>query len=558
MKKPLQLLYLEDDERDRQAFARMVRDKDLPYEVTYVETLAEARARLAQARFDLIVTEDRLPDGHATELFEEVRDTPLILLTGPLEEQLALRTLERGTDDYLPKDPDGRHLEALPVMVEKALHRKRIFEAQRRLTQELRQSEERYRVLVEGVPEHAIVLLDAAGRIRSWNAGAERVFGWAKEHILGQGFDVLFTPEDQAAGIPAQELSQARELGHGGEDRWLVRRDGTRLYAAGSTASIRDEKGAVRSYVKVASDATRHRLAEHVLRESEQLVDTQVMSGKQDRGPLARLGLPVFSGSRSLLSRYGVALAITVLALLVLALLMPLFGRTAPPLVLLTLAVAAAAWWGGVGPGLAATAISTLVAWWAFVPLHYSFVVGDPAEILRLLFAAFSGAAISALAEAMHRAAGRQRLAIRYLATEVQERSKMEATLREQAQLLDLSYDAVFAWPLGGTIRYWNLGAERLYGFTRAEALGRVAHELLRTRIDGGPAALLAALKRDEHWSGELPQRARDGREVVVETRMVLVAGQEVDGGPLVIESNRDITPRRQAACRFNQPRHYN
>ena len=502
---------------------------------------------MAESWFDLIVADYHLPDGHATELFDEIRDTPFILLSGTLEEQLALRTLERGADDYLQKDPQGRHLEALPSAVEKTLHRKRIHDTERRLTQELRQSEERYRLLVEGVPEHAVVLIDMAGRILSWNAGAQRVFGWTKEDIAGQAFDVLFTPEDRAAGIPAKELTQAREFGRGGEDRWLLRKDGTRFYAAGSTAPIRDEKGVVRSYVKVASDATRQKLAERVLRESEQLVGSPGVPGERDGGPLGRAGLPAFSGRRSLVSRYGVAVAIAALALLVLAILSSLFSSTAPPLVLLTLAVAAAAWWGGLGPGLVCAAISIVATWWAFVPPRYSFAVDDPAEVVRMVFTAICSAAISVLAEAMHRAAGRQRLAIRRLAAEVQERRKMEATLREQAQLLDLSYDAVFAWPLDGPIRYWNLGAERLYGYTRAEAMGRVPHELLRTRIEGGPAAFIVPLKRDKHWSGELRHRGHDGREVVVESRMVLVPGQESDGGPVVIESNRDVSPRRQA-----------
>ena len=306
----------------------------------------------------------------------------------------------------------------------------------------------------------------------------------------------------------------------------------------GAPASIRDDPGVDRSCVKLAFDAQPT---------STPGVDAQAAPGEPDENPLASAGLPVFCASRSLLSRYGVALAITAAALLACALLMPLFGQTAPPLVLLTLAVAATAWWGGLGPGLVSTAISTLVASWAFVPQHYSFFVRDPAEIVRLAFAAFSGVAISALAEAMHRAAGRQRLAIRYLAREVRERSRVEATLQEQAQLLDLSSEAVFAWALNGTIRYWNLGAERLYGFTRAEAVERVSHELLQTHVEGGSADFLAALQRDGHWSGELRHRAHDGREVVVESRMVRVTGPEAEGGAVVLESNRDITARRQA-----------
>ncbi|MCE5267170.1 MAG: PAS domain S-box protein [Planctomycetaceae bacterium] len=547
MNKPIRLLYLEDDELERRSFCQTVSEKGLPYELTAVGTLAEARAALAKSRFDLIVADYHLPDGHATDLFDEVKDVPFILLTGTLEEQMALRTLERGADDYLAKDPDGQHLQALPFTVEKVLHRKRIYDVEQRLTRELRQSEERYRLLVEGMSEHAVMLIDPAGHIVSWNVGAEQVFGWTKENIAGQRIDLLYTPEDQAAGVPARELTQAREFGRSGGDRWLLRKDGTRFYAAGTTACIRDETGEVRSYVKVAYDATRQKLAERVLRESEQLLASQVPPAHGKDGLLLRLRQSLLVGSRSLSSRYGMAIAITVGSLLALELLSPPFGRTVPPLVLLVLAITAAAWWGGIGPGLVATAVSTIVGWWAFVPPYHSFAVNNPSELVRYLVVAFCGIVISFLAGVSRRAVGRQRTAIARLATEVDERRKIEATMREQAQVVDLSYDALLAWPLDGTIRYWSSGAERLYGFSRAEALGRLPDDLLKTQVDGGPTTILTALKRDKYWSGELRHHARDGREVLVESRMVLVPGQDGDSAPVVIESNRDITARKRA-----------
>ena len=93
MKTPVKILYIEDDELDQRAFLRMVRDKALPYEVTSVQTLAEARSHLAETRFDLIVADYHLPDGVSADLFDEVRDIPFVLLTGTLEENLALANL---------------------------------------------------------------------------------------------------------------------------------------------------------------------------------------------------------------------------------------------------------------------------------------------------------------------------------------------------------------------------------------------------------------------------------------------------------------------------------
>jgi signal transduction histidine kinase len=142
LKTPVILLYLEDDEMDRRAFLRMARDKGLPYEMTVAETLAEARAHLTRSSFDVIVADYHLPDGLGTELFAEAPQTPFVLLTGTLEEQLALRTLERGADDYLPKDEQQRHLEAVPFAVEKCLHRKLLRDKEHQLTRELQASRE--------------------------------------------------------------------------------------------------------------------------------------------------------------------------------------------------------------------------------------------------------------------------------------------------------------------------------------------------------------------------------------------------------------------------------
>lgn len=137
MNTPIKVLYLEDDPTDRRAFLRMVREKNLPYVVTTAETLADAQVQTAQIQFDVIVVDYHLPDGHGTDLIKTVPDVPFILLTGTLEEQLALRTLERGADDYLPKSPGQQHLDVVPFTVEKCLHRKLLREKEQQLSQEL-------------------------------------------------------------------------------------------------------------------------------------------------------------------------------------------------------------------------------------------------------------------------------------------------------------------------------------------------------------------------------------------------------------------------------------
>jgi PAS domain S-box-containing protein len=108
------------------------------------------------------------------------------------------------------------------------------------------------------------------------------------------------------------------------------------------------------------------------------------------------------------------------------------------------------------------------------------------------------------------------------------------------AALLTLSHEPMFAWNLDGFIEFWNAGAERLYGFAAGEAIGRSGHALLQTRFPVALADLRSQLQRDRHWSGELRHICKDGREIVVDSRMQLL-----DDG-MVLEVNRDVSERKE------------
>ncbi|MFP3555419.1 ATP-binding protein [Paraburkholderia sp. SIMBA_049] len=118
-------------------------------------------------------------------------------------------------------------------------------------------------------------------------------------------------------------------------------------------------------------------------------------------------------------------------------------------------------------------------------------------------------------------------------------------TLRNQANLLDLTHDPIFSRDMEGKILYWNRGAEELYGFKRAEALGAVAHTLLQTTFVTPIERVMATLLREGRWEGELVNRTVDGTPVVVTTRWSLQrdnAGQPA----LILETNNDISERKR------------
>jgi PAS domain S-box-containing protein len=129
----------------------------------------------------------------------------------------------------------------------------------------LRDSEERFRLFVEGVHEYAIILLDREGLVVSWNAGAERVKGFKSGQIIGRSFSVFYPPEDLAAGKPARELNLAAELGRWEGEGWRVRADGTRFWASVLITALKDNAGNLRGFSKLTRDITERKEAEEAL-----------------------------------------------------------------------------------------------------------------------------------------------------------------------------------------------------------------------------------------------------------------------------------------------------
>ncbi len=128
--------------------------------------------------------------------------------------------------------------------------------ARQRAERILRESEERFRALVEDVKDYAIFGLDVAGRVASWNAGAERLKGYRADEIVGQPFSRFYTPEDVAAGKPERELRSAAADGRLEDEGWRVRRDGSRFWANVVMTALRDRDGALIGFAKITRDVT--------------------------------------------------------------------------------------------------------------------------------------------------------------------------------------------------------------------------------------------------------------------------------------------------------------
>ncbi|WP_163874292.1 hybrid sensor histidine kinase/response regulator [Rhizobium laguerreae] len=142
----------------------------------------------------------------------------------------------------------------------------------------IRQSEEQFRRLVQGVSDYAIYMLDPEGNVSSWNFGAERIKGYRPQEIIGRHFSTFYTPEDREAGVPQTALGIARAEGRFEREGWRVRKDGTRFWASVVIDVIRDDEGDVLGFAKITRDITEKMETQRALEQArEELFQSQKM-----------------------------------------------------------------------------------------------------------------------------------------------------------------------------------------------------------------------------------------------------------------------------------------
>ncbi|MDQ0610870.1 PAS domain S-box-containing protein [Variovorax sp. W1I1] len=172
----------------------------------------------------------------------------------------------------------------------------------------LRKSEQEFRLLVQGVTDYAIYLLDLNGLITKWNAGAQRIKGYAETDVIGTHFSRFYTPEEQAIGLPAQALAIASAEGRFEQEGWRVRKDGSQFFAHVIIDRLHDDDGRFFGFAKITRDITERREAAEVLKRTEKaLMQAQKMEsiGKLTGGVAHDFNnlLQVIAGNLQLLAR---------------------------------------------------------------------------------------------------------------------------------------------------------------------------------------------------------------------------------------------------------------
>ena len=198
------------------------------------------------------------------------------------------RVLETGRPLRFEREaaPQGLVLEMFVTRLEDGSGRRLLAVMQdvterKRAEERLRDSEERYRTLVENVGDHAIFMLDADGFVTEWPEGAERVKGYTSEEVVGQHVSMFYAPEAIEAGDPGRELAEAAREGRAEREQWRVKKGGERIWVNEIATAVRDGAGELVGFAKIARDLTERMRAGEALRESEER-NRLVVEGARD------------------------------------------------------------------------------------------------------------------------------------------------------------------------------------------------------------------------------------------------------------------------------------
>jgi len=153
----------------------------------------------------------------------------------------------------------------------------------------LRQNEERFRLMVDGVKDHAFFFVDRDGRVVSWNTGAESIYGYPAADAIGSHISLFFPAEDVARDTPGHALALARAAGRHEHEGWRVRKDGTRFWADAHMTALYDNDGQLRGFAKITRDLTARRRLEALQENEQQINEFLAMLGHELRNPLAAI-----------------------------------------------------------------------------------------------------------------------------------------------------------------------------------------------------------------------------------------------------------------------------
>ncbi len=497
----VRIIHLEDNPFDQELVAAMLARSDIACEFVYAEDREAFQSALEHERADLIISDFSLPgyDGaKALEVAQHIRhDVPFIFFSGTLGEEAAVESLKNGATDYVLKQRPER----LVVAVRRALAEAEARAVRQRIEAELRQRDALFRTIMENV-EDLIVVVDLAGRLTLISPSHRQLLG-QNAPAIGDDFLAYAHPDDRDRIRLTFRQTIAERASRRVEYRLIVPGDGVRIIEAQGNV-MHDEHGQTPFVLWVARDITERRLAEEQILEQAALLDEA-----RDAICVTDLDQRILFWNRSAERLYGWSAN-------------EALGFNANDLLC--------------QGDVALTALKTLIqrGEWHGELQHTTrggkrLIVESRWTLIR---------------------ADETPKSILVINTDITERKRAEQKIQEQAALLDKARDAILVCDLESRIVYWNEGATRFYGWTPEQAVGARVEELLFPQKPAEWDGIHTAVFQKGEWIGELRQRTRGDKEVIVQCRQTLV--RDATGRPTtVLHINSDITEQKEIEAQF-------
>jgi PAS domain S-box-containing protein len=256
------VLLIEDDKIDQKAFVQLVKAEGLSYDYTIAGSASDARNILACQHFDIVISDYLLGDGTALDILASVKNTPVIVITGIGNEEIAVKAWRAGAYDYLTKDINRSYLKAVPIAIENAIRYKRAEEDLRLLSGAIMSTVD------------SVYITDMEGKITFVNKAFCDTYGYKKEEILGKDSGTLWLVGPKTNN--SRTVFQTQSIGGSSEIAFYHRRkDGSMFPVSLSRSIIKDSTGNKIAAVGTARNITEHVLAEDALRRTNSKLKEQ-------------------------------------------------------------------------------------------------------------------------------------------------------------------------------------------------------------------------------------------------------------------------------------------
>jgi PAS domain S-box-containing protein len=301
-------LVVEDNPDDEELVLEHLRSEGWSPEHVRVQTpeaFLEALAR--EGGWDVVLSDYMMPRFDAREALSLLRardqDTPFILVSGSVGEEVAVEAMRAGAQDFFPKG----NITRLSAAVEREVREAQVRRERRRALAALREAERTSRLLVDSLRDRALVLLTPEGRVANWNRGAARLTGYAAAEALGSHLSRFYAEEARAAGEPEAHLAAARAGGAVSVEGWRLRSDGSRFWAESTIEAVREGEGGdggagggAQGFSLLVSDTSERKRLVDALQEAVRVrEDFLSIAGHELRTPLTSLLLHVQSLQRA-------------------------------------------------------------------------------------------------------------------------------------------------------------------------------------------------------------------------------------------------------------------